>query len=327
MVHSIEKILTPKTLRLYCTVVECGSMTAASKALGLSQPVVSSVISEMESIIGSALIDRSTRPLRLTPLGLMFYEKAQPVMLKLNELHASIAAFNSNFDRSLSIGMISSVSAGSSALIKQLYDAIGDLRIVSGMTPDLTLHLKSGEVDMILTSDNDRFDQYRKIEIFTERFVLVTPSSADYQSCDSTTALVSRFPFVGYTTRSALGLSISEYLQQTAKRLHKCLELNSPNQVIQAVSLGMGWALSPPTCVLESGVPLNALRIKPAEVSAPCRRIVLVSNKEELGEPEKKVASIVKAHVRNRTLQGFKGANSWISGCFDFESEPTSDAL
>lgn len=321
MTQALEKLLTPRNLRAFCTVVECASMTAAAKALGLSQPVVSSLISEIEAVVGNPLIDRSRRPLRLTPIGLIVFERAKPILSQLNELYASIAAVNGNFHQSVAIGMVSSISAGTNALIKQLYEVNGDLRIVTGITPDLTLQLKRGEVNMILTMDSDQLsDQYTKIGIFHERFVLVTPTTPEYSACRSIAALATRFPFVGYTSRSVLGMSIFEYLSRKQVKPVRCFDLNTTNQVVRAVSQGMGWALSPPTCVLESGVPSEALSFRP--IDSLSRRIVIVGP----GEAERdirlmqQVAAIAQDHIRTRVVTGFQGTYAWIADLFEFES-------
>lgn len=320
MTHPLEKHLTLRNLRIFCTVVESGSMTAAANALGLSQPVVSSLVSDMEAAMGGALIDRSRRPLRLTAQGLVFYEKSKPLMALLNELYASVSMQNGDFRRSMAIGMISSVSAGSSSLIKQLYELIGDLRIITALTPELSLHLKNGEVDMILTSDSDDLSgQYFKTGIYIERFVLVTPPSLQYRECSTISALAAQFPLVGYTARSSLGVSINEYLRKAQVRPNRCVELNTANQVIRAVSQGMGWALSPPTCVLESSVPVAALSFRPA--TELMRRIVLVSAKNDKPDAEIRavIGSSVRAHVQHRVSSGFGGSNSWVAKLFEFE--------
>ncbi len=50
-------------------ICELGSLSAASRALGISRPMVSRYLDEMEKWAGARLIHRSSRRLTLTPAG------------------------------------------------------------------------------------------------------------------------------------------------------------------------------------------------------------------------------------------------------------------
>lgn len=57
----------------FARVVEMGSFTAAARDLGLSTPVISKRISELEHKLGTRLLYRTTRKLSLTEAGSAFY--------------------------------------------------------------------------------------------------------------------------------------------------------------------------------------------------------------------------------------------------------------
>ncbi len=58
-----------KSLAVFAKVAETGSFSAAANALGISAPVVSQHISQLEKTVDTALIYRSTRSLTLTDAG------------------------------------------------------------------------------------------------------------------------------------------------------------------------------------------------------------------------------------------------------------------
>ncbi len=64
-------------LRIFAKVVECGSFSEASRRLGMPLSTVSRRIAELEDQLKSRLLDRSTRRLRLSELGLRLLEHAQ----------------------------------------------------------------------------------------------------------------------------------------------------------------------------------------------------------------------------------------------------------
>ncbi len=51
------------------TVIDCGSQTAAADRLGMSRPVVSRLLAELEEWVGARLLHRTTRRLSLTTAG------------------------------------------------------------------------------------------------------------------------------------------------------------------------------------------------------------------------------------------------------------------
>ena len=56
-------------LRVFVTVAELGSFSAAARELGVSQPAVSQNVAELERQVGSALFERNKVSLSITPAG------------------------------------------------------------------------------------------------------------------------------------------------------------------------------------------------------------------------------------------------------------------
>src|SRR3546814_16467391 len=66
----------------FLATVEAGSISGASKRLGLATSVVSERLAELEKSLGAKLIQRTTRKLSLTESGLSFIPRAQRIMRK-----------------------------------------------------------------------------------------------------------------------------------------------------------------------------------------------------------------------------------------------------
>jgi DNA-binding transcriptional LysR family regulator len=67
-------------LRTFLRIVERGSLSAAAKDLGTTQPTVSRQLQDLEMAYGTALVIRTTRSLRVTDAGRMVYEQARLVV-------------------------------------------------------------------------------------------------------------------------------------------------------------------------------------------------------------------------------------------------------
>lgn len=73
------------SLRVFERVARRSSFSAAARELGLSQPSVSRIVAELERGLGSNLIVRSTRGLRLSEAGIDYLARIEPILLALDE--------------------------------------------------------------------------------------------------------------------------------------------------------------------------------------------------------------------------------------------------
>ena len=75
-----------ETLRAFQAVAELGSLTAAAKALNMSEPALSRQIAGLEDALRLTLFDRSRRQLRTTETGRAFLAEIQPVLAGLERI-------------------------------------------------------------------------------------------------------------------------------------------------------------------------------------------------------------------------------------------------
>src|ERR1700712_177937 len=73
------------TLQLFVRVAHTSSFTKAGRELGFSQPSASRRISELEEEVGAALLERSTRAVKLTEVGTDYLARVEAILAALNE--------------------------------------------------------------------------------------------------------------------------------------------------------------------------------------------------------------------------------------------------
>lgn len=81
---------TLNTLHTFVSVIEEGSFTAAANYLGMSKPVVSKQISQLEEELGVQLLIRTTRTLKLTEAGERFAAYASKILQDLKEAEQAV---------------------------------------------------------------------------------------------------------------------------------------------------------------------------------------------------------------------------------------------
>lgn len=75
---------------LFLKVVEAGSFTAAARSLGVPKSSASRGVAALERALETQLLQRTTRELKLTESGRIFYERARGAMAALEEAKAEL---------------------------------------------------------------------------------------------------------------------------------------------------------------------------------------------------------------------------------------------
>ena len=73
-------MLKLESIAAFSAIAEAGSITGAARRLALSKSVVSERLTELERVVGTRLVRRTTRSLSLTDDGKTFYERAKQIM-------------------------------------------------------------------------------------------------------------------------------------------------------------------------------------------------------------------------------------------------------
>lgn len=79
-------------MRALCAVVDSGSFVAAADALDISKAAVSRQVADLETRIGTRLLNRTTRRQSLTDDGEVFYARAKDLLGALDEMETQVAA-------------------------------------------------------------------------------------------------------------------------------------------------------------------------------------------------------------------------------------------
>lgn len=79
-----------QTLRLFCDVIQCRSFSQAAEKHGVTQSAASQRVGALEKRLGVTLIDRSVRPLALTPAGELFVAECIELVQRYDRLEQRV---------------------------------------------------------------------------------------------------------------------------------------------------------------------------------------------------------------------------------------------
>jgi len=108
----IRKRLKFRDLDIFFAVVETGSMAEAARRLNLTQPAVSEVIAQLETLFGIRLFDRSTKGVKPTTSGMALLKRAHAAHDEMRQCLREIDFLTDPTAGELHVGCAPRLSAG-----------------------------------------------------------------------------------------------------------------------------------------------------------------------------------------------------------------------
>ena len=100
-----------RQFQAFATVARLGSFTRAAKHLHLSQPALTVQIRQLEDAMGVRLFDRSTRMVKLTPIGREIVPTLERVLREIDAVMVNTKELASHVKGTVTIGALPSISS------------------------------------------------------------------------------------------------------------------------------------------------------------------------------------------------------------------------
>jgi len=140
-----------RQMRYFVTLASERNFTRAAERLHIAQPPLSRQIQQLEAELGAELIDRSSRPLNLTPAGHLFHEQALQILGRVEDMRSMMDLALVSERRRFGIGFVASIMYERlPALIRQFRAEAPkvDLSLVEIISLDQITALKDGRIDL-----------------------------------------------------------------------------------------------------------------------------------------------------------------------------------
>ncbi|WP_429810324.1 LysR family transcriptional regulator [Ensifer sp. B1-9] len=143
-------MFNPQLLLSFVAICESNSFTRAAERVNLSQSTVSQQIRRLEEMLGKALFERSSHLVQLTEEGVKLLSYARRIIALNEEAHDALAG--PWRDGVLRLGMPEDFTVPTVDLLASFNSQHPHLRldVTSGLSADLQLAYREGELDLIL---------------------------------------------------------------------------------------------------------------------------------------------------------------------------------
>ena len=308
-------------IEVFVAASEEGSVSAAARRLGASPSAISQQLSGLESALGAVLLDRSARPMRLTPAGAKFRRHAQSILTSAAEARAELALADLSDLTTLRLGMIEDFDA--SVTPRFLTGLAADLRgcrflLETGASHRLLDQLEARALDLVVAADTGTelgsdADWMEIHPLLIEPFVVVAPLGAIKPGLD-VAAQLHALPIILYSARHHMGRQIAAHLARQNLRFAHRFELDSYSAILAMVAAGTGWTILTPLAVQASQSLRPEIAVLPMPFAPLERRISLSARAGVLQDMPEKVTASLKGLLQTSVVGPSNTAMPWLKG-------------
>lgn len=167
-----------QALRIFREVAQDRSFSRAAATLGLTQSATSQRIGQLERQLGVTLIDRSVRPLTLTPPGEVFMRGCCEVLEKYEALERQVSALRSHLEGQIRVDAIYSAGIDLLNQVKTSFEVKyprANVRVEYKRPEEVYEAVRSARCDLGIVSYPQRWRDVTVATLRDEPMVLVCP--------------------------------------------------------------------------------------------------------------------------------------------------------
>ncbi len=276
--------LTFRLLEVYQQVVDSGSITAASSALGLSQPTVSLQLKKLSSLFNMVLLEQRHGRLEMTEAGKALYQCAQEVLSSQARLNSYMQALQGMEVGSLKVAVVTTAKYVIPPLLASFCDEHPgiDVTLKVGNRAQIIDRLKNNRDDIYIFSQPPKDLPIQAEPFMMNRLSVIAPP--DYSGPDNCALtdlaeqrVLLREP--GSGTRKL----VDDYCQQHEVNLEKSMVIESNEAIRLSVATGLGIAIvSEQTLAHTPDHEVKLLNVKGFPIQNYWQAVTLTSRPESL---------------------------------------------
>ncbi|MEM0946056.1 MAG: LysR family transcriptional regulator [Pseudomonadota bacterium] len=301
-------------IEVFAAAAEELSISASARRLGASPSAVSQQLTNLETALSTTLLDRSARPMVLTPAGALFLRRAQRILTEAAAARAELASRDLSQLTTLGLGMIEDLEADvTPALLAEMGQKLEGtrFRLETGASHRLYDRLDSRALDVVVAAETDALAPWMELHpLLDDPFVAVVPKGL-LVGGDSLRKLRTT-PLIRYTKRHLMGRQIADHLAREALRVEHRYEIDSYHSILAMVARGAGWSILTPLGIMRAGRFTAEVDIAPLPFAPISRRISLVARAEALWDMPRDIAGRLRPLLNDLIVAPSHARMPWL---------------
>lgn len=307
--------MTLRQLEFLKSVADHGTISAAAEYWGVTQPAITNQIMQLEDELGTPLLVRKGRGVKLTESGAWVVSRAQKILDDVHQIPQGVAKILKQIRGHVTLGVspLSPVSVHHFPKIyRQFHRTFSEIHIevIEAESAALAERVRTGQVELALTPLPVFTTKVQFDALWAEELVVIAAPDDDIHNPVSLADLRYR-NFVFMKPGYGLNHTVSRLVQKGGFVPRVTIEANSVHTLLGFVASGMGIAVVPRDTVtleVESGF-LKAVSLLPPAY----RRMALVYREDQVFTP---AASALAQSIREYSA-GIGREHEWIESSRD----------
>jgi DNA-binding transcriptional LysR family regulator len=228
-----------RTLELFCSIAEHRSFSRAAVSHSVTQSAASQAVSHLEAMLGTRLVDRSRRPLVLTPAGEVYFSGLIKVLRGLRRLEQDVKALNGRLEGMVSVAAIYSVGSTYMPMAREIFRRTNphiEVTMGYGSSDAVARLVEHGEADLGLVSYPKSTRKLRFMPWLDEPMHFV--ASKNHELSKRTRirlADANGLEFVGFESGLKIRKAIDSFLSKRGVFVNVTMEFDNIDSIIRAV--------------------------------------------------------------------------------------------
>ncbi|RAK63403.1 LysR substrate-binding domain-containing protein [Phenylobacterium kunshanense] len=273
-------------LRLFCDVVEAGSITAGAERSALALAAASTRIRHMEAALGAELLTRSRQGVTPTPAGRMLLKHARGLLAQAARMREDLSAFAGG--RSGEVRLLANTNALTEFVPEVLSSFLAahpqvSVDLEERLSDEIVGLIAEGVGDVGIVAGTVDTGALQAFPFRSDRFVVVTARDHPLAMRDSVPfAEVLAFDLVGLERSSSLQRFLTDKAARAGRPLRARVQLRSFDAVCRLVESGVGVGVVPQSIARRAARTMNLAVIDLADDWAVRELMIVVRDLDDL---------------------------------------------
>jgi LysR family transcriptional regulator, transcriptional activator of the cysJI operon len=277
-----------ESLKLFKDIAQNRSFSRAAAMNGVSQSAASQHVQDLEKTLGTVLLDRSTRPLVVTPSGKLYEDFCRDVLRRKEEFEAALDRLKQEVEGTVRVASIYSIGLSEMAQLEREFarrQPAGQLAVEYLRPEKVYAAVLADEADLGLVSYPEASREFTVIPWRQEEMVLATsPDHPLAQLARVVPEDLNGVEFIGFDEDLPIHREVDRFLREQGVQVAETLHFDNLQMIKEAVAHRAGVSILPAR-ILRDEVRQGRLAAIPIVASELYRPLGIIHRKKKRFHP------------------------------------------
>jgi DNA-binding transcriptional LysR family regulator len=277
-----------ESFKLFKDIAQNRSFSRAAAMNGVSQSAASQHVQDLEKTLGTVLLDRSTRPLVVTPSGKLYEDFCRDVLRRKEEFEAALDRLKQEVEGTVRVASIYSIGLSEMAQLEREFahrQPAGQLAVEYLRPEKVYAAVLADEADLGLVSYPEASREITVIPWRQEKMVLAaSPDHPLAQLARVVPEDLNGVEFIGFDEDLPIHREVDRFLREQGVQVAETLHFDNLQMIKEAVAHRAGVSILPAR-ILRDEVMQGRLAAIPIVASELYRPLGIIHRKKKRFHP------------------------------------------